>query len=115
MPASRFANSTHANTLSLAATATATIGGSGTVLEVDNLANSGTVNLQNHTLLINYGSGADPIAAIKSEIVSGYAGGAWTGAGIDSSAAAASPASFRHRLRRRGRSGQSGGPGIGPD
>ena len=76
------ANSTHANTLSLAAGSTASVRGSGTVLEVDNLSNLGTLNIGNDEVIINYGSGADPISSIVAEIKSGYAGGAWTGAGI---------------------------------
>ena len=83
------ADSTHANTLSLATNATATV--AAPVLEVDNLSNLGTLNLQNNEVIINYGSGADPISAIAAEIKSGYAGGTWTGAGIISSNAQGNP------------------------
>jgi len=76
------ADSTHANTLSLATNATATV--AAPVLEVDNLSNLGTLNLENNEVIINYGSGADPISSIAAEIKSGYAGGSWTGAGITS-------------------------------
>jgi hypothetical protein len=75
-----FADSTHAHDLSLASNSTATV--AAPVLEVDNLSNLGTLNLQNNTVIINYGSGADPISAIAAEIKTGYAGGTWTGAGI---------------------------------
>jgi autotransporter-associated beta strand protein len=47
-----------------------------------------TLDLGNNELLIHY-SGASPIATIAGYLVSGYAGGTWTGPGIDSSAAAA--------------------------
>jgi autotransporter-associated beta strand protein len=49
-----------------------------------------TLDLGNNTLIIHY-SGASPIATIAGYLVSGYAGGAWNGPGIDSSAAAANP------------------------
>ena len=58
-----FADSTHAHELSLASGATATLGGP--VLEVDSLSNLGTINLLNNKMLINYGSGPDPIASIE--------------------------------------------------
>jgi hypothetical protein len=48
-----------------------------------------TLDLANNHLIINYGSGADPIASIRQYLVSGYAAGAWNGAGIDSSSVAA--------------------------
>ena len=65
-----FANSTHAHELSLASGAMATLGGP--VLEVDSLSNLGTVNLLNNKLLVNYGSGPDPIASIAAWIKNGY-------------------------------------------
>jgi hypothetical protein len=78
-----FVDSTHAHELNLASSSsTATV--SAPVLEVDELSNLGTLNLQNNEVIINYGSGADPISAIAAEIKSGYAAGAWTGAGITS-------------------------------
>ncbi|HEX4055075.1 MAG TPA: hypothetical protein VHX86_12495, partial [Tepidisphaeraceae bacterium] len=70
-----FDNSSHAHELSLASGANASVGGSGTVLEVDTLANGGTINLQNNELLINYGSSADPVASVRAELQSGYANG----------------------------------------
>jgi fibronectin-binding autotransporter adhesin len=51
------------------------------------ITGSGQLNLNNNHFFINYGSGPDPIASIAAWIVSGYAGGAWNGAGIESSAA----------------------------
>ncbi len=65
-----FADSTHAHELSLASGATATLGGP--VLEVDSLSNSGTINLLNNKMLINYGSGPDPIASIAAWIKNGF-------------------------------------------
>ena len=56
------------------------------MLDVDSLANLGTLNVQNNEVIISYGSGADPIASIAAMLASGYAGGAWNGKGIDTSA-----------------------------
>jgi hypothetical protein len=86
-----FSDSTHAHELNVSANGTASITSpnGGVVLEVDSLSNAGTVNVANNELLINYGSGADPIASVASEIASGYNGGAWNGPGIDSTSAAA--------------------------
>ena len=85
-------NSTHANTLTVASGGTATIGGTGTVLEVDNLADGGTLDVGTNELLINYGNtytaGTDPIATVRSLIASGYNNGHWNGTGIISAAAA---------------------------
>jgi hypothetical protein len=64
-----FADSTHAHELSLASGATATLGGP--VLEVDSLSNLGTINLLNNKMLINYGSGPDPIASVEQWIKNG--------------------------------------------
>jgi hypothetical protein len=89
-----FGNSTYANTLAIAATGSATITGTGTVLEVDSLSNAGQINLQTHVIDINYGSGQDPIASIAAMIQSGYAGGSWTGTGIMSTTAQANSKSY---------------------
>jgi hypothetical protein len=53
--------------------------------------NGGTLNLTNNHLFIHYGSGPDPIASVAAWIASGFNGGAWNGAGIDSSVAAITP------------------------
>src|SRR6202034_1888640 len=55
---------------------------------------SGILDLTNNQLFINYGTGTDPISTIKGYIVSGYAGSAWNGTGIDSSTAAANAGSY---------------------
>jgi hypothetical protein len=65
-----FADSTHAHELSLASGATATLGGP--VLEVDSISNLGTINIENNKLLVNYGSGPDPIASIAAWIKNGF-------------------------------------------
>ncbi|MGA2439317.1 MAG: PEP-CTERM sorting domain-containing protein [Tepidisphaeraceae bacterium] len=80
-----FADLTHAHELNLASSATATV--SAPVLQVDSLSNLGTVNLQNNEMIINYGSGSDPISSIRSQIISGYNGGHWNGPGIISTTA----------------------------
>ena len=86
-----FGNSTHANTLNVSSGGKASVaGGSASVVEVNNLSNSGTIDVQNGELLVNYGSGTDPFSTLVAEVKSGYAGGTWTGAGINSSHAASS-------------------------
>jgi hypothetical protein len=78
-----FGNSTHAHELDVASAGSASIGGTSTVLEVDNLGNGGTVNVENHTMIVNYGNSTDPAATIRAQLVSGYNGGNWNGVGID--------------------------------
>jgi hypothetical protein len=58
------------------------------------ITGSGVMDVNNNHVIINYGSGPDPIASIAAMIASGYAGGAWNGLGISSSAAAANAASY---------------------
>jgi arabinogalactan endo-1,4-beta-galactosidase len=83
------ANSTHAQGLTVAAGAIATITGStgSTVLTIDNLSNSGTIDLQNNEMIVNYTT-SDPASAIRAQLISGYNGGLWNGTGIISSTAA---------------------------
>jgi Glycosyl hydrolase family 53 len=88
------ANSTTATNFTLAAGATATLAGSGTVLQVSALSDSGAIDIGNDAIIINYGSGNDPIASVAAWITSGYANGTWTGAGIRSSAAQSNSASY---------------------
>ena len=52
---------------------------------------SGQLDLTNSKLVVDY-TGTSPIANVKAQIVNGYAGGAWTGNGINSSVAAAAGA-----------------------
>jgi autotransporter-associated beta strand protein len=51
-----------------------------------NIASGSTLDLTNNHLIINYGNGADPIATLAGYLDTGFAGGAWNGAGISSSA-----------------------------
>ena len=69
------------NTLNLASS-----GGVSTISTLT-IAPGSTLNLNNNELIINYGSSADPITTIQSYLISGYNGGSWNGAGIDSVAA----------------------------
>ena len=62
-----------------------TIGGLGII-------GGGKLDLTNNTLLINYTGNSDPIATIRSYLLSGYNGGAWNGSGIISANAAANAA-----------------------
>jgi hypothetical protein len=61
-----------------------------TTLSVANLSvgSSAMLNLQNNVMLINYGTGPDPITTIAGYLKSGFNAGQWNGAGIMSSAAA---------------------------
>ncbi len=50
---------------------------------------TGTLDIGNNGLVVQYGSGSDPFATISNMIHSGYGGGQWTGTGITSSLARA--------------------------
>ncbi len=65
----------------------------GTVITLGtlNIVGGATVDLANNTLILNYVGGNDPIGVIAGYLQSGYNGGAWNGAGIDSSTAASNP------------------------
>ena len=62
-----------------------------TVLTVERVdlagAGTGRLDLANNTLIVNY-TGATPLGTVIGFLTSGYAGGAWNGAGINSSVAA---------------------------
>jgi fibronectin-binding autotransporter adhesin len=49
---------------------------------------AGSLDITNNYLVVNYSGDSDPVAIIRSYLVSGYNGGTWQGAGINSSAAA---------------------------
>jgi hypothetical protein len=53
--------------------------------------NTAQVDLGSNAMIVDYAAGSSPLAAVRSAVTSGYAGGAWTGPGIVSSAAAANP------------------------
>jgi hypothetical protein len=53
------------------------------------ITGSGTLNIENNHLIINYGS-TDPKTAILQNLANGDSSGKWTGTGIDSSTAAGS-------------------------
>ncbi len=84
-----FSNSTHAYELSVASGGNASITSpnGGVIVEVDNLVNNGTVDIANNEMIVNYGSGSDPVQSIRQEILSGYNNGGWNGTGIISSVA----------------------------
>jgi autotransporter-associated beta strand protein len=52
-----------------------------------NISNGSTLDITNNHLVINYGSGPDPITSIAAYIKSGYNGGGWNGPGIISTTA----------------------------
>jgi hypothetical protein len=87
-----FANSTYVQSISMAAGATTSLTGAGTVLELGSLQSGGTFDLNNNSLLINYSGSSDPIALVRAELTSGNNGGAWNGPGIMSTAAQHNPA-----------------------
>jgi hypothetical protein len=64
-------------------------GGATVVPAVSVATPTGTLDLTNNALIIDYVAGNSPIATIANLIKTGYAGGSWTGAGITSSSAAA--------------------------
>ncbi len=85
-----FANSTHANALNLVSDASASVtahsGSTPTVLQLDNLSNSGLLDLTNNDMIVHNGN----LATITSEIGQGFTGN-WHGTtGITSSTAATS-------------------------
>ena len=53
-----------------------------------NITGSGALNVMSNTMFINYATGHDPAATIRGYLTSGYAGGKWTGSGINSSTVA---------------------------
>jgi autotransporter-associated beta strand protein len=61
----------------------------GETLSALTINSAGKLDLTNNSLILNF-SGTDPISTIRGYLATGYAAGAWTGVGIDSSAVAAS-------------------------
>ena len=55
------------------------------------ISTGSTLDITNNHLIINYGTNPDPVATIRGYLLSGYNGGAWNGAGIDSSTVAGNP------------------------
>jgi autotransporter-associated beta strand protein len=55
------------------------------------IAGSGALDVNNNHVIISYGA-TDPVSQIAGYLATGYAGGTWTGDGINSSAAAANSA-----------------------
>jgi hypothetical protein len=52
------------------------------------ITNTGTLDINNNHIILNYTGNPDPIATIAGYLKTGYSNGNWTGPGIDSSAAA---------------------------
>jgi len=65
----------------------------GVTMQLPNITAGGIFDINNDHVFINYGA-TDPITTIVAWIDSGYAGGTWTGTGINSSAAAANSSSY---------------------
>ena len=49
------------------------------------ITGGGKLDLADGSLQVHYGAGPDPLAAIRSYIFGGYPGGAWNGAGVNTS------------------------------
>ena len=57
-----------------------------------NMAGTGRLDLSNNSAIIDYAPGASVAGQTRARLASGFAGGAWNGVGINSSTAAANPA-----------------------
>ncbi|MGA2231423.1 MAG: dockerin type I domain-containing protein [Tepidisphaeraceae bacterium] len=90
-----FGSTQHLATLTVGsgATATAAVEANQYVVSTSalNISGTGQLNLNANTLDINFPAAADPATTIRGYIASGYNNDTWTGAGIVSSNAAASP------------------------
>jgi len=73
-------------TINNGVTVTQTGGGTVTINSIVSLGSGST-------LLVDYGTGTDPIGSIVAALTTGYNGGAWNGVGIDSAAVASLNAS----------------------
>jgi hypothetical protein len=93
-----FGNSTHANTLEIGTGSSASIQGTGNVVEVSTLSNSGTFDVTKNELLVDYTPGNDPVASIAAELKKGFNNGGWNGTGIISSAAQTTHAGLHYGL-----------------
>jgi hypothetical protein len=88
-----FAGTQRIGALSLSAGGRATLAaGSDMVLTMSSLSltSTGRLDLTDGNAIIDY-SGATPFSTIRSRVISGYAAGAWNGAGVISSTAASAP------------------------
>ncbi|HEY1686028.1 MAG TPA: dockerin type I repeat-containing protein [Tepidisphaeraceae bacterium] len=87
-------NTTTGNTLSLGTAAKVFVApntGTPTTIQFNNLslAAGASIDVANNLLVVNYSGGADPVALVANYLATGYKGGAWNGAGINSTIAAA--------------------------
>lgn len=62
-------------------------GGATTFTAAPAVAPGAAVDLRSGSILIDYGDGSSPVAAIQAQLASGYARGSWDGDGINSSTA----------------------------
>jgi hypothetical protein len=88
-----FASTQRIGALTIGAGGSATVApGGGKVLTVSSIAISGTgrLDLTDEDMIVDY-TGSSPEAAVRSLLASGFAAGAWTGPGINSSSAASNP------------------------
>jgi autotransporter-associated beta strand protein len=71
------------------------------------------LDITNNAIIVNYGSGADPISSIASLIATGYAGGSWNGPGIMSTSAQQNSSSYGIGYADAADPGNPGGLGSG--
>jgi hypothetical protein len=97
-PAVTFDSSQSLASLSVNGGTVALSPGGNSTLVVKSLAfsNSGTLDLADNAMIVDY-TGTSPMASIRADLASGFNTGAWNGAGIDSSSAAAD-SSMSHAL-----------------
>jgi hypothetical protein len=71
--------------------------GAGVILAADQhlgalqMLGSASLDMTNHMMILDFGTNPDPILTVAQYLAGGYNGGAWNGAGINSSTAAANP------------------------
>gem|GEM_PF-4613809 len=80
------------------------VSGSTTLFGTPSLGAGASVNVQNNGVTIDYRGQASPAATVKAQLLAGYAGGAWTGAGFKTSAAVANQTGLGWRENAAGES-----------
>ena len=78
--------------------ATLAVGGGGSSVSSLSISGTGSLDITNNHIFIDYGSGADPVSAIRNYLINGYSGGAWNGVGGIISSTAALPANSAYSL-----------------
>jgi T5SS/PEP-CTERM-associated repeat protein len=66
-------------------------GGGPSVVKSLSVASTARLDLTDNALVVDYAGPASPLGQVRAQIVSGFAGGTWSGDGITSSTAASNP------------------------